>query len=164
MSTEKILIMDFTHIEEDKVRMVDVSEKKDVTRIAVAEGFIKLRSSTINAILNREVAKGNVIAAANIAGVMAVKKTPELIPMCHPIPITSVKFDFDVEKDGVKVTCTVKSKGKTGVEMEALTGVSVALLTIWDMVKSMEKDEYGNYPETSIEVIRVVEKIKGAEQ
>lgn len=153
--------MDFTHIEDGKVRMVDVSEKKDVTRMAVAEGFIRLRSSTIDAILNKEVAKGNVIAAANIAGVMAVKKTPELIPMCHPIPITSVKFDFDVGNEGVKVTCVVKSKGKTGVEMEALTGVSVALLTIWDMVKSMEKDEYGNYPETSIEVVKVVEKIKG---
>ncbi|WP_290596020.1 MULTISPECIES: cyclic pyranopterin monophosphate synthase MoaC [unclassified Archaeoglobus] len=155
--------MEFTHIEDGKVRMVDVSEKEDVTRVSVAEGFIKLRSSTINAILNKEVAKGNVIAAANIAGVLAVKKTPELIPMCHPIPITSVKFDFDIESVGIRVRCTVKSKGKTGVEMEALTGVSVALLTIWDMVKSLEKDEYGNYPKTLIEVIKVVEKVKGGE-
>ena len=152
--------MDFTHIEDGKVRMVDISEKDDVMRIAVAEGYIKLKSSTIQAILNQEVAKGNVIAAANIAGVLAVKKTPELIPMCHPIPITSVKFDFDVEQDGVRVKCTVKSRGKTGVEMEALTGVSVALLTIWDMVKSLEKDESGNYPETAIELIRVLEKVK----
>ncbi len=155
--------MEFTHIEDGKVRMVDISEKKDVTRVAVAEGFIKLRSSTIDAILNEKVAKGNVIAAANIAGVLAVKKTPELIPMCHTIPITSVKFDFDIESVGIRVRCTVKSKGKTGVEMEALTGVSVALLTIWDMVKSLEKDEYGNYPKTLIEVIKVVEKVKGEE-
>ncbi len=153
--------MELTHIEDGKVRMVDVSHKDDVDRIAVAEGYIRLRGSTIEAILKNEVAKGNVIAAANVAGVMAVKKTPDLIPMCHPIPITSVKFDFDVESVGIKVRCTVKSKGKTGVEMEALTGVSVALLTIWDMVKSLEKDEHGNYPITLIEVVRVVEKVKG---
>lgn len=156
--------MEFTHIEDGKVRMVDVSHKDDVDRIAIAEGYIRLRSSTIEAILKKEVAKGNVIAAANVAGVMAVKKTPELIPMCHPIPITSVNFDFDIESVGIRVKCTVKSKGKTGVEMEALTGVSVALLTIWDMVKSLEKDEYGNYPKTLIEVIRVVEKIKGGKE
>ncbi|AIG99137.1 cyclic pyranopterin monophosphate synthase MoaC [Archaeoglobus fulgidus] len=156
--------MELTHIEDGKVRMVDVSHKDDVDRIAVAEGYIRLRSSTIEAIINKEVAKGNVIAAANIAGVMAVKKTPELIPMCHPIPITSVKFDFDIESGGIRVKCTVKSKGKTGVEMEALTGVSVALLTIWDMVKSLEKDERGNYPKTLIEVIRVVEKVKGGKE
>jgi cyclic pyranopterin phosphate synthase len=152
--------MDFTHIEDGKMRMVDVSEKEDVSRIAVAEGYIKLRTSTIQAILNQEVAKGNVIAAANVAGVLAVKKTPELIPMCHPIPITSVNFDFDVEGERIRVRCTVKSRGKTGVEMEALTGVVAALLTIWDMVKSLEKDESGNYPETAIESIRVLEKVK----
>ncbi len=156
--------MEFTHIEDGKVRMVDVSDKDDVDRVAVAEGYIKLKSSTIEAILKKEVAKGNVIAAANVAGVMAVKKTPELIPMCHPIPITSVKFDFDIEGAGIRVRCSVKSKGKTGVEMEALTGVSVALLTIWDMVKSLEKDEYGNYPKTLIEAIRVVEKVKGGKE
>ena len=153
--------MGLAHIENGRVRMVDVSEKEDVTRIAIAEGFIKLRSSTIEAILKERVAKGNVIAAANVAGVLAVKKTSELIPMCHPIPITSVKFDFNIESVGIRVRCTVKSKGKTGVEMEALTGVSVALLTIWDMVKNLEKDEYGNYPKTLIEVVRVVEKFKG---
>jgi len=140
--------------------MVDISEKNDVVRTATAEGRIKLREETIKAIVEDKVAKGNVLATANVAAVMAVKKTPELIPMCHPIPITSVKVSFDVEKDGVRVTCTVKSVGKTGVEMEALTGVSVALLTIWDMVKSMEKDETGNYPFTAIESIKVVEKKK----
>ncbi len=152
--------MEFTHIEGDRVRMVDISEKRDVRRSAIAEGFIKLKKETIKAIVNNMVAKGNVLVTANVAAVMAVKKTPELIPMCHPIPITSVTLDFDVEEDGVRVRCMVKSTGKTGVEMEALTGVSIALLTIWDMVKSMEKNEEGNYPETVISTIRVTEKVK----
>jgi len=152
--------MDFSHIKGDSVHMVDVSKKEEVLRMAKAEGYIRLKKETIQAILNNQVAKGNVIATANIAGVMAVKKTSEIIPMCHPIPITSVDFNFDIEDDGIKVTCTVKSFGKTGVEMEALTGASVALLTIWDMVKSLEKDESGNYPHTLIEYIRVIKKIK----
>ncbi len=156
--------MELTHIEGDRVRMVDVSEKSEVVRIATAEGFIRLREETVEAIVNNEVAKGNVLAAANVAAVMAVKKTYELIPMCHPIPITSVAVDFDIEKDRVKVRCTVKSVAKTGVEMEALVGVSVALLTIWDMVKSLEKDGSGNYPFTVIESIRVVEKVKGEKE
>ncbi len=152
--------MEFTHIEGDRVRMVDISKKRDVRRSAIAEGFIKLKKETIKAIVNNMVAKGNVLVTANVAAVMAVKKTSELIPMCHPIPITSVTLDFDVEEDGVRVRCMVKSTGKTGVEMEALTGVSIALLTIWDMVKSMEKNEEGNYPETVISTIRVTEKVK----
>jgi len=152
--------MKFTHIESGKARMVDISEKQDVVRIATAEGWIKLKEETIKAIVEDKIAKGNVLATANIAAALAVKKTPELIPMCHPIPITSVKVSFDVEKDRIRAECTVKSVGKTGVEMEALTGVSVALLTIWDMVKSVEKDETGNYPFTAIEGIRVVEKKK----
>jgi len=151
----------FTHIEGGKARMVDISEKGDAVRTAIAEGYIRLKKETVEAIKADRIAKGNVIAAANIAGVLAVKKTPELIPMCHPIPISSVELNFQVDDGGVKVTCRVKSVGKTGVEMEALTGVSVALLTIWDMVKSMEKDETGNYPHTAIEEIRVVEKVKG---
>ncbi len=157
---EKIVVMGFTHVEGDRVRMVDISEKKSVRRMATAEGFIKLRKDTIRAILDNRVAKGNVLATANVAAVMAVKRTSEIIPMCHPIPITSVSVGFDMEEGGIRVKCTVKSTGKTGVEMEALTGVSVALLTIWDMVKSMEKDESGNYPETVITSIRVLEKVK----
>ncbi len=152
--------MELTHVEGDRVRMVDISEKKDVRRTATAEGFIRLKKDTLKAILDNKVAKGNVLATANIAAVMAVKKTPEMIPMCHPIPITSVSVGFDVEDGGVRVRCTVKSTGKTGVEMEALTGVSIALLTIWDMVKSLEKDESGNYPETTITSIRVLKKVK----
>ncbi len=141
-------------------KMVDISAKNDVIRVAVAEGFIKLRKETVKAIKEGKTPKGDVLNTASIAAILAVKKTPELIPMCHPIPITSVTIDFDVCDDGVKAVCKVKSVGKTGVEMEALTGVSVALLTIWDMVKSLEKDESGNYPNTAIEWIRVVEKRK----
>ncbi len=143
-----------------QARMVDISAKSDVIRIAVAEGFIKLRKETVEAIKEGKTPKGDVLNTASIAAILAVKKTPEIIPMCHPIPITSVSINFDIEDEGVKVVCTVKSFGKTGVEMEALTGVSVALLTIWDMVKSMEKDESGNYPNTAIQWIRVVEKRK----
>ncbi len=142
-------------------KMVDISEKGDVIRIATAEGFIRLKSETIEAIKSNNIPKGDVINTANVAAILAVKKTPELIPMCHPIPITSVKLDFIFEQNGIRVVCTVKALSKTGVEMEALTGVTTALLTVWDMVKSLEKDESGNYPHTSIEYIRVVEKIKG---
>ncbi len=153
--------MEFTHVDGERVRMVDVSDKSEVVRVATAEGFIRLRTETVRAILENRVAKGNVLATANVAGVLAVKKTPELIPMCHPIPITSVAFDFDITEEGIKVECTVKSVGRTGVEMEALVGVTSALLTIWDMVKSLEKDENGNYPHARITDIRVVEKFKG---
>ncbi|TDA26483.1 MAG: cyclic pyranopterin monophosphate synthase MoaC [Archaeoglobi archaeon] len=152
--------MEFSHLDGERVRMVDISSKNDVLRTATAEGFIRLKRETIEAIIGNKVAKGNVLATANIAGVMAVKKTPELIPMCHPIPLTSISFDFKIEGEGIRVRCTVKSLGKTGVEMEALVGVSVALLTIWDMVKSLEKDETGNYPLASIEHLRVLEKKK----
>lgn len=148
-----------SHIEGDRVKMVDISKKDDVLRIAEAEGFIRLKEDTIKAIVENKIAKGNVLATSNVAAVLAVKKTPELIPMCHSIPITSVNILFDVEDAGIKVRCIVKAISKTGVEMEALTGVSVALLTIWDMVKSMEK-ENGDYPNTAIEYIKVVKKEK----
>ena len=141
-------------------KMVDISGKEDVVRIAKAEGLIKLKEETLRAIREGKVPKGDVLSVAKVAGILAVKRTPELIPMCHPIPITSVEIDFEFVNEGLKATCEVKSVGKTGVEMEALTGVSVALLTVWDMVKALEKDETGNYPHTRIEGIRVVEKIK----
>lgn len=141
--------------------MVDISEKKDVIRVAKAEGFVRLKKSTVEAIREGNVPKGDVLTIANVAGILAVKKTPEIIPMCHPIPITSVSIEFEILDEGVKAVCTVKSVGKTGVEMEALTGVTAALLTVWDMVKALEKDETGNYPHTAIEYIRVLEKFKG---
>lgn len=108
--------------------------------------------------------KGNVLATAQVAGTMAVKQTWALIPMCHPIPVGAVTVSFIQTSKYIEVSCRVKTFGKTGIEMEALTGASVALLTIWDMVKSAEKDENGQYPVTRIEGIHVVEKIKGSSE
>jgi cyclic pyranopterin monophosphate synthase len=150
----------FTHIEEGKVHMVDISEKNDVQRIAQARGEIALSGETIEKIKVGNIEKGNVLATARVAAVLAIKKTPDIIPMCHQIPITGVDVDFKIENEVISAVVEVRTVGKTGVEMEALTGVSVALLTIWDMVKSMEKDVSGNYPHTSIRDIRVLEKRK----
>ncbi len=149
----------FTHIN-DKARMVDISDKKDVLRYAKAEGEIQLRPQTIEAIKNRRIEKGAVLETARIAAIMAVKQTSLVIPMCHHVPVTGVDVGFEVGDEIIKVSVEVKSVGKTGVEMEALYGVSIALLTIWDMVKSAEKDETGNYPFTRIRNIQVVAKIK----
>lgn len=141
--------------------MVDISEKNNVARLARAAGEIVLSRETIEKIRAGNVEKGNVFSTARVAAVLAVKKTPEIIPMCHQIPITGIDVDFETGEEAVSVVVEVRTVGKTGVEMEALTGVSVALLTVWDMVKSAEKDETGNYPHTLIRNIRVLEKIKG---
>ena len=154
-------MVEFTHIRNEKAQMVDISEKNEVIRKAVAAGKIYLRPETLAAIREGKVVKGNVLSTARVAATMAVKNTSNLIPMCHPLPISSITVDFS-EGDGfIASTVVVKMTGKTGVEMEALTGVSVALLTVWDMVKSAEKDADGQYPVTSITDIRVVEKKKG---
>jgi len=150
----------FTHVTDDRAAMVDISDKDAITRRAVATGRIVLRRETIAAINAGSVEKGNVLATARIAAIMAVKETPSTIPMCHQIPITGIDVNFKVADDAIHALVEVKSVGRTGVEMEALSGVSVALLTIWDMVKSAEKDESGNYPHTAIMDIRVVEKVK----
>ncbi len=152
---------EFTHISEDRARMVDVGEKSELKRLAVAAGNIYLRPETLIAIRNGTVIKGNVLATARVAATFAVKDTFRIIPMCHAIPVTAVEVDFDQKEDHIEVTVLVRSVGKTGVEMEALTGVSVALLTIWDMVKSAEKDAQGQYPDTRIEAVRVIRKQKG---
>lgn len=150
-----------THVDEKGVKMVEVGHKDVVFRKAVAKGRIKLKPETIELIKAGKTKKGNVIATAQIAGILAVKKTPpELIPLCHPIPLTGVDITFEFGEDYIEATCEVRAYYKTGVEMEALTGVSVALLTIWDMVKAVEKDEHGQYPFTRIEGIHVVEKVK----
>ena len=149
-----------THVDDKGVKMVDISKKDDVERFCVAEGYIKLKPETIKLIKEHKIKKGNVLTTAQIAGILAVKKTYELIPMCHPLPITSVNIDFEIFEDRIKAICSVKTTYKTGIEMEALTGVSIALLTIWDMVKSAEKDENGQYKVAEIFGIRVVEKIK----
>ena len=140
--------------------MVDISEKRDVIRIAKASGFIVLKPETVEKIKKNEVPKGDVLTVAKTAAILAVKRVPEVIPLTHPIPITGVSVDSKIEIDGVRLEVEVKSTGKTGVEMEALVGVSVGLLTIWDMVKGLEKDEKGQYPHTFIRDIRVLEKVK----
>ncbi len=140
--------------------MVDITQKRDVLRIARARGTIVLKSTTVDEIKSGKIKKGDVFETAKLAGTMAVKKTPEIIPYCHPIPIEGVDFKFNMHGNRIDVECEVKAHYKTGVEMEALTGVSVALLTIWDMVKYLEKDEKGQYPMTQIKDIEVIEKIK----
>jgi len=140
--------------------MVDVTNKADMYREAEAEGFIKLRPQTLKRIREGEVEKGDVFSTTNIAAIMAAKKTSELLPLCHPIPLTNVSVCIDIEDEGVRVRTLVKAVGKTGVEMEALVATVVALLNIWDMVKKYEKDENGQYPHTEITNIRVRGKIK----
>ena len=152
---------EFTHIQDDRARMVDISGKSEVAREAIASGRIRLRPATLAAIREGTVVKGNVLATARVAATLAVKNTSNIIPMCHPIPLSSITVDFDECEGYIEATVVVKMTGRTGVEMEALTGVSVALLTIWDMVKSAEKDADGQYPCTAISDIRVVEKRKG---
>jgi len=153
---------EFTHIQDDRAQMVDISAKREVVREAVAVGKIFLKPETMHAIGEGAVVKGNVLSTARVAATLSVKNTPSLIPMCHSIPISAITVDFS-EGDGfIEAIVRVKSAGKTGVEMEALVGVSVALLTVWDMVKSAEKDADGQYPVTRIQDIRVVEKRKGS--
>ena len=152
---------EFTHIDRGAARMVDITVKDEVARRARAAGRIHLRPETVRAIADGTVVKGNVLATARVAAILAVKETWRTIPMCHPIPIGSVRVDFEVQEDGIEATVEVATTGRTGVEMEALVGVSTALLTVWDMVKSAEKDEGGQYPVTRIDAIRVVEKVKG---
>ena len=141
--------------------MIDISEKDSILRIATSSGKIYLKKETIERIKNKNIKKGDVFTIAKIAAINAVKKVPDLIPLCHPIPISNVDVDFNHEDDNViKVTCTVKSISKTGVEMEALMGVNIALLNIWDVVKMYEKDSNGQYPITVITEVKVDEKIK----
>lgn len=149
------------NLREEKISgIVDITDKPPVCRRATATGRIRLKESTVAAIREGQVKKGDVITTARLAAIMAVKDTPRSIPLCHPIPITGLDVDFEIEPGAMRATVTVTSVGRTGVEMEALSGVSAALLNIWDMVKYMEKDETGNYPTTSIEGIEVVEKRK----
>ncbi len=143
--------------------MVDVSSKAETFREATATGMIKLKPQTIDLIQNGKIAKGDPLYTAKIAGVLAAKRTSDLIPLCHPLPLTNVEVDVKVsEKKSVSATATVKTKAQTGVEMEALTAVSIALLTVWDMTKQYEKDAAGQYPSTAIENIHVVKKFKQA--
>ena len=143
------------------VEMVDISEKQTVHRSAEAIGKILLKRDTLRTLRNGLIKKGDPFAVAEVAGVLAAKKVSELIPLCHPIPLIKIDLSFEIVEDHVEARCKVVASYKTGVEMEALTGVTVALLTIWDMVKYLEKDEEGQYPMTWITDIQVVEKRKG---
>lgn len=142
------------------LKMVDIAEKPVVKRIAEAEGTIWLQTGTIEKIRQGLIAKGDVLSAANTAGILAAKKTPEIIPLCHLILLSQVDVDFVVNERSVTAKCKVTGLYKTGVEMEALVGVSTALLTIWDMVKYLEKDAEGQYPHTTISDIKILKKIK----
>lgn len=121
--------------------MVDVSEKNVTERTAIAKGKIYVNSEVMDAVLNQKVKKGDVLGVARVAGIMGVKRTSDLIPMCHPLMISKCSVDFDInkEKNYIEAICTVKVEGKTGVEMEALTGVNITLLTIYDMCKAIDK-------------------------
>ncbi|MCR6623496.1 MAG: cyclic pyranopterin monophosphate synthase MoaC [archaeon YNP-LCB-024-027] len=144
-----------------EVKMVDITGKNVSIRIATAEGEIKLKRETIEKIVKGEVEKGDVISTAKIAAIMAAKRTPEIIPLCHQIPITNIDVEVKVlDDERIKVETTVKTEAKTGVEMEAITATAIALITIWDMVKKYEKDEKGEYPQTEINRIRVTLKSK----
>src|SRR6056297_211275 len=121
--------------------MVDVSEKAVTSRIAVAAGYVKMAAQTYDSVTEGRAKKGDVLSVARLAGIMGAKKTPELIPLCHPLPITKVAVELTLDPDlpGVRIEATVKTTGQTGVEMEALTAVSTAALTVYDMVKAVDK-------------------------
>jgi cyclic pyranopterin phosphate synthase len=141
--------------------MVDVSGKAEIFREATATGTIKLKPETVNLIQEGKIAKGDPLYTAKVAGVLAAKKTSDLVPLCHPLPLTSVAVEAKIkDRITVEVVATVKAKAQTGVEMEALVTASVGLLTIWDMVKQYEKDANGQYPTTAIQNVHVVRKLK----
>ena len=144
-----------THVDETgAARMVDVGEKGTTRREATAECLVRMAPATVAAVRDASLAKGDALQVARVAAIMAAKRTPELIPLCHPLPITAVDVDFDVREDGVRVEVTVRVTGQTGVEMEALTGASVAGLTLIDMVKAVEKG-------VAIEGVRLLRKSGG---
>jgi len=147
----------FSHLNDaGEARMVDVSPKEVTSRAARAEGFVSMSPKTLDLILGANTPKGDVLATARIAGIMAAKRTAELIPLCHPLPLTEVTVDFEPSRDppGLKVEASAKVDAKTGVEMEALTAVSIACLTIYDMVKAVDRA-------MSFSGIRLVEKTGG---
>src|SRR5437867_7143944 len=144
----------FTHISRDgRVQMVDVSAKPTTKRRAIAIGTIRLQRKTLDLISKDRIAKGNVFATARLAGIQAAKQTAHLIPLCHTLPLSDVKIDIVAARDGAEVACTARTVAQTGVEMEALTGVAIALLTIYDMCKAVDK-------KMQIADVRLVKKMK----
>lgn len=147
--------MELTHFNEHgRARMVDVSEKEKTFRTARAAGKVRMNPETLSLVRTGGVAKGDVLAVAQVAGIMAAKRTCELIPMCHPLLLSGVDLSFSIEEDGIALCAEVRCKGETGVEMEALTAVSAAALTIYDMCKAVQRD-------MAIENIRLLEKTGG---
>ncbi len=147
----------FTHIDKNgRVRMVDVTEKEPTVRVAVAGGTVSMKPETFHMIRDQKVKKGNVLETARIAGIMAAKKTSELIPMCHPLSLTHVQIDFEPEETNsrIRIEASVRTIDQTGVEMEALTAVSVAALTVYDMCKSYDR-------EMTVSSIQLLEKSGG---
>lgn len=144
----------FSHLDaEGTARMVDVGAKPVQRRIAVASGFVKCATATVQALRDQALPKGDVLTVARVAAIQAAKRTDELIPLCHSLPLDKVDMDFEVRDDGVAIRATASTSAKTGIEMEALTAVSVAALTIYDMCKAIDKTMV-------IGDIRVIEKIK----
>ncbi len=143
------------------INMANISGKDIVLREATAQGTIMLQPKTIGLIKKGKIEKGNPVDIANIAGIAATKLTPTIMPLCHPIPIENVKLEFQVKKESISVKASVRTHWKTGVEMEALSAVTAALLNIWDVVKKYEKDKNGQYPTTKIYDVSVVSKVKG---
>ena len=133
--------MELTHFnEQGRARMVDVSEKAQTFRVARAEATVRMAKTTMDKIKEGAIGKGDVLAVAQVAGIMAAKRTPDIIPMCHSLRLTGVDIAFTLEEEAVHIRATVRCKGETGVEMEALTAVSAAALTIYDMCKAVQKD------------------------
>ena len=129
-----------THVDDTgAARMVDVGDKRETRRMATAECFVRMEAATVAALREATLAKGDALGVARVAGILAAKRTPELIPLCHPLPITAVEVEFDVRDDGVRIETAARVTGQTGVEMEALTAAAVAGLTLIDMVKGVER-------------------------
>ena len=144
-----------THLDDEgRVQMVDVSVKPMSSRTAIAKGRIRLQRKTLDLISKDRMAKGNVFATARLAGIQAAKQTAQLIPLCHALPLAEVKIDIVATRSGVELTCTARTVAQTGVEMEALTGVTVGLLTVYDMCKAVDK-------KMQIADVRLIKKTKG---
>src|ERR1700716_2272086 len=153
--THSVVSSRLTHLDKSgAARMVDVGAKAETRREATAECVVRMAAATLDAIRASELAKGDALGVARIAGIMAAKKTSELIPLCHPLPISSVAFDFELLDEGVRILATARVTGRTGVEMEALTAAAVAGLTVIDMVKGVE-------PGVWLETVRLLEKSGG---
>jgi len=132
--------MSLSHLDaQGRARMVDVGGKPDTKRVAVAKGHVVMTPQTLELIRKKEIVKGDILTVAQVAGIAAAKRTSELIPLCHPLLLTNISVDFDLQDDGIEITATVEATGKTGVEMEALTAITISALTIYDMCKAYDR-------------------------